>query len=707
MNDMEIVRLGDRRFFLFLDIFVHWGGRKITAVAPYYGDDIDWPEHGVDLQDVVLRFGTHQVKGRYVPHRLDSWEPCVLFDFEDSVLEDYLRDHPSIAFEIRAGSFSKEFVLGTAPAPGHDVSMSLIVRDCNRWLPYFLNYYLDCLECDHVYLYDNKTHDADGLQHIVRSYADRGQLSYIPWHYRWRNEADGKQIGQIPQQAHSLNKFGQCRWIGFFDYDEFLRIPGRTLKEFLKDYDPSEVDGLSFGLRWFKYVGDEALEDISNPLLSFFDAKPDSLGRKRQKLVVSPRDVRFLRIHWLEDGKNEVPVDDTDIYFHHYYLNPDRFEKGKTESPGVRDDYMLGFAEQLIRSDRGRSNIADNGKRDATRAGGNPKPRNAEQLIAHVMDAFDIAETENSKLSEDVMALPGMCGRRNRHFLNALCAFENCRYLEIGSHKGASLSAAMYGNEISAVAIDDWSQFDGSREAVIAATSDLTCGSELRLIEQDCFTVDPAELGPFDVYYYDGDHSAESQARALERFYDCLDDRAVVVIDDWNWETVRQGTRRAMAKLDIPIIFEKEIFLPEADTAGMPRHRGRDTWWNGIYVMIVDKQAAPLSKSSRRRAVTGSPIGAQKQRQPIAVVIFSKDRACQLEALLRSMSRFLEHPHETTVLYTASDQSYQTGYDALSGSYPSLNWVRETDFKADLIRLIREAGERGARHVMFLVDDIV
>ena len=593
MNDMELVRLDGRPFFLFLDIFVHWGGRKITAVAPYYGEDIDWLEHGVDLQDVVLTFGSHRVKGRYLPHRLESWEPCILFDFEDRVIEDYLREHDSVAFEIHAGPFCKHFVLSTKPAPGHELAMSLIVRNRNRWLPYFLNYYLDCLGCDHVYLYDNCTHDADGIQRIVRSYVECGQVSYIPWHYRWRNEVDKKQIGQIPQEAHSLNKFGRCRWIGFFDYDEFLRIPGRTLKEFLKDYDPSQLDGLSFGLRWFNYAGEEDLEDIGNPLLNFFDAKRDSLGRERQKLIVSPRDVRFLRIHWLEDGKKEIPVDDTDIYFHHYYLNGVRFKEGRTEPPGVRDDFMLGFAEQLIRGDRG--------KRDETRTGRNPRPRNAEQLIAHVLAAFDVAEAEGSKLPENVLGMPGMCGRRNRHFLNALCDFENCRYLEIGSHKGASLCAAMYGNEISAVAIDNWSQFDGSRDAIMTATSDLPGGGELRLIEQDCFTVDPAELGPIDVYFYDGHHSTESQTRALEHFYDCLDDLAVVIIDDWNWEKVRLGTRRAMVKLDIPIVFEKEIILPEADTTDMPHHRGRDTWWNGIYVMIVDKHAAPLSKSSRQR----------------------------------------------------------------------------------------------------------
>jgi hypothetical protein len=707
MNDMEITRIEDRDFFLFLDIFVHWSGDKITATGPYYGDDIDWAEHGVDLEKVELAFGPQRVVGRYIPHRLDSWEPCVLFDFEDPDLADYLRDHETIDFTVTAGSCSKQFSLGTKPARGHEIAMSVIVRDCNQWVPYFLDYYLNCLECDHVYLYDNYTEDADGLQRIVQPFADRGQVTYIPWHYRWKNITDRKQIGQIPQQAHSLNKFGRCQWIGFFDYDEFLRIPGLTLKQFLTGYDPVETDGLSFGLRWFMYKGSETLGDVGNPLLSFFDAKRDTLERKRQKLIVSPRNVRFIRIHWLEEGKQDIPIDDTDIYFHHYYLNPDRFEEGKTEPGTTRDDYMLGFAESLILAARARGGDGEAANKTPVKDGLRPKPRTAEEWIAHVMDAFSAAEADATKLSDAVLDLPGMCGTRNRHFLNALCAFETCHYLEIGSYKGASLCAAMSGNKISAVAIDNWSEFEGPRDEFMAATAKNRGACELQVIEQDCFAVDPAELGTFDVYYYDGNHSTDSHTRAIKRFYDCLADRAVIIVDDWNWNGVREGTRRAMAKLDIPIIFEKEIILPEADVVDMPRHRGRKTWWNGICVMIIDKQAAPLSKSTRPRAITGAPDRALDPRSPIEVIVFSKDRACQLEALLRSMERFLAYPHRTTVLYTASDGDFEHGYDVLKDWYDTVTWLREADFKSDLIGLIDEAGERGTRNVMFLVDDIV
>jgi hypothetical protein len=706
-RDMRIARSGSLEFFLFLDIFVHWSGTKITAVAPYYGDDINWAQHGVDLESIILIFGTRRIKGRYITHRLDSWEPCVLFDFEDPALAVHLRDHTQVKFSIEAGPHCASFVLDTNRAARHEVAMSLIVQNTNRWLPYYLDYYTACLDVDHVYIYDNYTQDNRGMLRAIQPFVEQGKATYIPWHYRWVNESDGKQICQIPHQVHSLNKFGRCQWIGFFDYDEFLRIPNQTLKQFLSKYDPDKTDGLSFNLRWFMYKGESARCDIGNPLLCFFNVRREPTERKIQKVIASPRNVRFLRIHWLEDGKKDLPVDDHDIYFHHYYLQADRFEAGKTEAGTTRDDYMLGLAEPLIQARRLRSPPSAGRSPAAGDTGFPPRPITVEDWIEHVMAAFETAEAESSKLSAAVLDLPGYCGLRNRHFLNTVCAFDGCRYLEIGSYKGASLCAAMSQNRIEAVAIDNWSQFGSWQDALKAAAERHSGASSFTLIEDDCFSLDMAGVGPFDVYYYDGDHSAESHTLAIEKFFDCLADRAVVIIDDWNRESVRAGTRGAMADLDIPIVFEKEIILPQTELVNMPNHKGADTWWNGIYVMIVDKTAAPLSASSRSRALRSTKSSSVDPRTPIEVIIFSKDRAFQLDGLLRSMDRFFEHPHRTIVLYASSSPDYQRSYDMLSARHEDVAWRLESDFKKDVLDLVDAAGKQGSRFVMFLVDDIV
>ena len=99
-----------------------------------------------------------------------------------------------------------------------------------------------------------------------------------------------------------------------------------------------------------------------------------------------------------------------------------------------------------------------------------------------------------------------------------------------------------------------------------------------------------------------------------------------MVIDDWNWPRVRHGTRQAIADLGLDVVYRKEILLPEEDVADMPRHRGATGWWNGVCILVID------GRSERQR------LGITPE-EPVEVIVFSKDRACQLEALLRSFGR--------------------------------------------------------------------
>jgi hypothetical protein len=84
------------------------------------------------------------------------------------------------------------------------------------------------------------------------------------------------------------------------------------------------------------------------------------------------------------------------------------------------------------------------------------------------------------------------------------------------------------------------------------------------------------------------------------------------------------------------------------------------------------------------------------------IIIFSKDRACQLELLLRSMRRFYRVP--VSVLWTESSHDYLRGYRRLMNyASPLVSWHKEKDFKADLLRLVDPA----VRLTMFLCDDDV
>ncbi len=578
VSDMEIVAIGGHRFYLFLDIFVHPSRDKVVAVLPFYYKDWEPADHGVDVEKVDLVIDQKKIRGTYIPHRLDSWEPCALLDFEHPKLSRRLENDAEIEFVINVGPHSSHFSLSTIPEPPKNVLMSLVVKNENRWIRHFLEYYLQCLKVDHVAIYDNGTTDQKGLLNALQPYFEAGTVTYIPWNYRWRNhKKPQKMIAQPQQEAHSLNRFANCRWIGFLDVDEFLRIPGRTLPAFLKDFERANVDGLSFGLRWFEYEGALEFDELIDPPLTFLASGRDALGRKRQKLFVLPCHVRFLRLHSLEEGGRELQVDDTEIYFHHYRQREDRFCKtdsgDEIVAPCTRDDYMLRFAGALA--------LEGSGQEQAQ------KPQSQGQWIRHIIRSIAEAETGRSRLSDEVLSVDGLCGTITRHFYNNICNFKGCRYLEIGSLGGASTTAAIHGNNVAATCIDNFSQFQGSREKFISNIERFGQGSAVRLIQHDCFELDTEKMGPFDIYLYDGSHSRNCHYKAIKHYFGTLAPFAVVIIDDWNRPHIREGTGDALRDLGISVRYKKEIILPEEDLVDMPRHRGKDGWWNGILIMLL------------------------------------------------------------------------------------------------------------------------
>ena len=77
----------------------------------------------------------------------------------------------------------------------------------------------------------------------------------------------------------------------------------------------------------------------------------------------------------------------------------------------------------------------------------------------------------------------------------------------------------------------------------------------------------------------------------------------------------------------------------------------------------------------------------------IKTIIFSKDRACQLELLLRNLNM------PATILFT-HETDFQKGYEKLMRMYPQFTFIKENNFKQQIIKLIDNN-----EYVMFLCDD--
>ena len=202
-------------------------------------------------------------------------------------------------------------------------------------------------------------------------------------------------------------------------------------------------------------------------------------------------------------------------------------------------------------------------------------------LVRHVKNMLDKTDDEISKVVPEILTMEGMSGRKTRHFYNNMCSMADARYLEIGTWKGSSLCSAMCNNEMTCVAVDNWSEFGGPREEFLANFNKFKGKNNATFIERNCWDIDTRTLGMFNIYMYDGNHTETSHYQALHHFLPCLDDEFIYLVDDWNWDSVRSGTLKSISDNNCEMVYRKEIFTPSNDH--------RNDWHNGICIFVLRK----------------------------------------------------------------------------------------------------------------------
>ena len=87
------------------------------------------------------------------------------------------------------------------------------------------------------------------------------------------------------------------------------------------------------------------------------------------------------------------------------------------------------------------------------------------------------------------------------------------------------------------------------------------------------------------------------------------------------------------------------------------------------------------------------------------ILIFSKDRAAQLDALLRSIQEnFVNYKaFKFNVLYTYSCDFYKQGYQLVKSRFPEVDFILEAYFKGDTSKIIQDKN----RFTMFGHDDTI
>jgi len=204
-------------------------------------------------------------------------------------------------------------------------------------------------------------------------------------------------------------------------------------------------------------------------------------------------------------------------------------------------------------------------------------------MIDHVNNCIVSSIMGKTKLNEKALKLDGMSSFKVRNFLNYLLEYPNSKYLEIGVWKGSTFYSALYKNYPQyAVAIDDWSGFNGSSllDEFKSNIKDLENPYEVHCIDSFQFDIEQFKQ-KFNFYFYDGDHSVLSHELALTYYYGALEDSFVYICDDWNAPDVKNGTKIGIEKTGLKVI--KEWELPAKFNGD------QENWWNGLYVLFASK----------------------------------------------------------------------------------------------------------------------
>jgi predicted O-methyltransferase YrrM len=208
------------------------------------------------------------------------------------------------------------------------------------------------------------------------------------------------------------------------------------------------------------------------------------------------------------------------------------------------------------------------------------------QRLPELFDGFPEAETPRDRRFARVLEeVPGLARENNLALVNLAASLlpPGESYVEVGSYHGTSLIAASLGNDADVVGIDDFSLRDGSRAQLDANLRRFDVAPTV--LEGDAFSLVPG--GALDgrkvgVYYYDAAHGYEQQLEGLRMIEPWLADRALLLVDDSDWERVERAIADYVAAQP-----QARVLL---EIGG--KERGRPWWWEGVTALAFVRGSA-------------------------------------------------------------------------------------------------------------------
>ena len=215
--------------------------------------------------------------------------------------------------------------------------------------------------------------------------------------------------------------------------------------------------------------------------------------------------------------------------------------------------------------------------------------RNSYSKILRI--AFFQSLAINTKIPDWIKFMSGMSGKKYRYLINNLISLiTDARYLEIGCWAGSTACSALYGNQVKALCIDNWSEFTDSR-TINPALNVKNPKKEFEINTKKVISekINYNEVGKFNIYVFDGPHEMKDHYDGITIVQPSLDDVFILIVDDWNISKVRQGTLNAISDLSIKIISKIEIMTTQNNVVPKLLQCQFSDWHNGYLIAVCEK----------------------------------------------------------------------------------------------------------------------
>ena len=219
------------------------------------------------------------------------------------------------------------------------------------------------------------------------------------------------------------------------------------------------------------------------------------------------------------------------------------------------------------------------------------------ELIEHIENSLHWANHEVSKLTQEILDIHGITSNKVRCFLNNLCNLENSTYLEIGVFRGATFCSAIYGNDIKAIGIDNWSspylmpsgvsqkmnsyyklKSSDPKEDFLNNVKKFGTEGSVDVYRASYLSFDFTKLPKVNIVFYDGETKYADIYNTIKSIIPIMDNETILIVDDWNWQ--KDVIQKVVDDSDCHILYQKNIHTNGEDSKD---------FWNGLGIFLIGK----------------------------------------------------------------------------------------------------------------------